>query len=31
MNQEDAKNEIIKEWRSLPKELRQTDASGTAS
>jgi hypothetical protein len=25
MNQEDAKNEIIKEWRSLPKELRQTD------
>ena len=25
MNQEDAKNEIIKEWCSLPKELRQTD------
>jgi hypothetical protein len=25
MNQDDAKREIIREWRSLPKEQRQTD------
>jgi hypothetical protein len=25
MNQEDAKREIIREWRALPKEQRQTD------
>ena len=25
MNQVDARHEIIREWRSLPKEQRQTD------
>jgi hypothetical protein len=25
MNQEDAKREIIREWRALPKEQRQTE------
>jgi hypothetical protein len=25
MNQEDAKREIIQEWRTLPKERRQTN------
>jgi hypothetical protein len=25
MNQEDAKREIIREWRALPKSSRQTD------
>jgi hypothetical protein len=25
MNQDDAKREIIREWRALPKEQRQTD------
>ena len=25
MNQVDARREIIREWRSLPKEQRQTD------
>jgi hypothetical protein len=25
MNQEDAKREIIAEWRALPKDQRQTD------
>jgi hypothetical protein len=26
MKQEDAKREIIREWRALPKEQRQTEA-----
>src|SRR6516165_8749683 len=30
MNQVNARREIIREWRSLPKELRQTDEQAAA-
>jgi hypothetical protein len=30
MNQVNARHEIIREWRSLPKELRQTDEQAAA-
>jgi hypothetical protein len=30
MNQVGARHEIIREWRSLPKELRQTDEQAAA-
>ena len=30
MNQVNARHEIIREWRSLPKELRQTDQQAAA-
>ncbi len=30
MHQVNARNEIIREWRSLPKELRQTDEQAAA-
>ena len=30
MNQEDAEREIIREWRALPKEQRQTEAQAAA-
>jgi hypothetical protein len=30
MNQMNARREIIREWRSLPKELRQTDEQAAA-
>jgi len=29
MKQEDAKREILREWRALPKEQRQTEADTT--
>ena len=30
MNQANARHEIIREWRSLPRELRQTDEQAAA-
>ena len=30
MNQVNARHEIIREWRSLPKELRETDEQAAA-
>jgi hypothetical protein len=30
MNEVDARHEIIREWRSLPKEQRQTDEQAAA-
>jgi hypothetical protein len=30
MNQVNARHEIIREWRSLPKKLRQTDEQAEA-
>jgi len=30
MNQVNARHEIIREWRSLPRELRQTDEQAAA-
>jgi hypothetical protein len=30
MNEVDARQEIIREWRSLPKEQRQTDEQAAA-
>jgi hypothetical protein len=30
MNQVNARHEIIREWRSLPKDLRQTDEQAAA-
>ncbi len=30
MNQVNARHEIIREWRSLPKQLRQTDEQAAA-
>jgi hypothetical protein len=30
MHQVNARHEIIREWRSLPKELRQTDEQAAA-
>lgn len=30
MNQDEAKREIIREWRALPKEQRQTDEHAAA-
>src|SRR5258708_37137419 len=30
MNQVNARHEIIREWRSLPRELRQTDGQAAA-